>query len=50
MQHLSVKVTRLWLVLDRIELPPLRNKALEDVIRRCLDRNPATRITMRVCR
>jgi len=29
-----------------IDIPPLRNAALADVIRRCLDRNPRTRITM----
>lgn len=29
-----------------IEFPPLRNAALLDVIKRCLDRNPRTRITM----
>ncbi len=29
-----------------IALPPLRNAALADVIARCLDRNPRTRITM----
>ena len=29
-----------------IDMPPLRNAALADVIRRCLDRNPRTRITM----
>ena len=29
-----------------IAMPPLRNAALADVIRRCLDRNPRTRITM----
>lgn len=31
-----------------IDVPPLRNAALADVIRRCLDRNPRTRITMPV--
>jgi serine/threonine-protein kinase TTK/MPS1 len=29
-----------------IEFPPMRNAALLDVIKRCLDRNPRTRITM----
>jgi serine/threonine-protein kinase TTK/MPS1 len=29
-----------------IEFPPLKNAALLDVIKRCLDRNPRTRITM----
>jgi hypothetical protein len=32
----------------RISFPPLRNAALGDAIRRCLDRNPRTRITMQV--
>ena len=32
----------------RIAFPPLRNAALGDVIQRCLDRNPRTRITMQV--
>ncbi len=31
-----------------IDMPPLRNAALADVIRRCLDRNPRSRITMPV--
>lgn len=31
-----------------IDMPPLRNAALADVICRCLDRNPRTRITMPV--
>jgi serine/threonine-protein kinase TTK/MPS1 len=30
----------------RIAMPALRNAALADVIRRCLDRNARTRITM----
>lgn len=30
----------------QIEFPPLRNAALSDVIKRCLDRNPRTRVTM----
>ena len=30
----------------QVEFPPLRNSALLDVIKRCLDRNPRTRITM----
>eukprot|EP00891_Asterochloris_glomerata_P001090 jgi/Astpho2/1090/e_gw1.00019.25.1_t len=30
----------------RIAFPPVRNAALADTIRRCLDRNPRTRITM----
>ena len=33
-----------------IDMPPLRNAALADVIRRCLDRNPRTRITMQARR
>lgn len=33
----------------RIAMPPLRNRALADVILRCLDRNARTRITMQVC-
>ncbi len=32
----------------RIAFPPVRNAALADTIRRCLDRNPRTRITMQV--
>ncbi len=32
----------------RIAMPPLRNRALADVIQRCLDRNARTRITMQV--
>ena len=31
-----------------IAFPPLRNAALLDAMRRCLDRNPRTRITMQV--
>lgn len=30
----------------RVAMPPLRNSALSDVIRRCLDRNARTRISM----
>jgi len=30
----------------RVVYPPLRNGALLDAMRRCLDRNPRTRITM----
>ena len=32
----------------RIAMPALRNRALADVIQRCLDRNARTRITMQV--
>ena len=32
----------------RIAIPALRNRALADVIQRCLDRNARTRITMQV--
>lgn len=32
----------------RIAMPPLRNGALADVIRRCLDRKASTRISMQV--
>jgi len=32
-----------------ISMPALRNRALADVIQRCLDRNARTRITMQVC-
>ena len=32
-----------------IAFPPLENAALADVLRRCLDRNPRTRIPMQVC-
>ena len=32
----------------RVAMPTLRNTALSDVIRRCLDRNPRTRISMQV--
>ena len=32
----------------RIDFPPLQNGALLDAMRRCLDRNPRTRITMQV--
>ena len=32
----------------RIAMPPLRNRALADVIQRCLDRSARTRITMQV--
>lgn len=32
----------------RIAFPPLHNTALLDVIQRCLDRNPRSRITMQV--
>ncbi len=32
----------------RISMPALRNRALADVIQRCLDRNARTRITMQV--
>lgn len=32
----------------RIAFPPLKNAALLDVIERCLDRNPRSRITMQV--
>lgn len=31
-----------------VAFPPLANPALTDVLRRCLDRNPRTRITMQV--
>lgn len=34
----------------RIAFPPLRNSALLDVIQRCLDRNPRSRISMQVGR
>lgn len=32
-----------------IEMPPLPNAALMDVLRRCLDRSARTRITMQAC-
>ena len=32
----------------RIAFPPIKNAALLDVMQRCLDRNPRTRITMQV--
>ena len=31
-----------------VSFPPLRNGPLMDAMRRCLDRNPRTRITMQV--
>ena len=30
----------------RVAFPPIKNAALLDVIQRCLDRNPRSRITM----
>ena len=32
----------------RVSFPPIRNRALMDVMQRCLDRDPRTRVTMKV--